>query len=385
MNTYMPLPVTFIKGEGCWLYDENNNKYLDAVAGIAVCSLGHCHPSITQAVTEQVSSLVHTSNLYGIQHQTELAEKLTHISGMDSVFFGNSGAEANEAAIKLARLYGNNKGVKNPSIIVMENSFHGRTLATLTATGNRKVQAGFEPLVPGFTRVPYNDIEAIETVLSNQSNIVAILVEPIQGESGVNIPADDYLNEIRDICDEHELLMMLDEIQTGICRTGEFFAFQHNNIVPDVMTLAKALGNGLPIGACLAKGAAADVFQPGNHGSTYGGNPLVCKAAIVVIETMQDLNLAKQAEKIGADLITSFTASLEGVNGIKEIRGKGLMFAIELEQDCPQLVKLALEDNLLINVAANNTIRLLPPLTINEEEIKILVDKLSTLIKNFLS
>ena len=285
MHNYAPLPVTFKKGEGALLWDTEGKMYLDALAGIAVCALGHAHPAVTKAICEQAGNLVHTSNLYGIGNQQALADKLTSLSNMDNVFFSNSGAEANEAAIKLARLFGHSKNIDQPAIIVMEGSFHGRTMATLTATGNRKVQAGFEPLVQGFIRAPYNDIEAIKNIASNNPNVVAVLVEPIIGEGGINIPADDYLNQIRNICDANDWLMMVDEIQTGICRTGEWFAFQHNGITPDVMTLAKALGNGVPIGACLAKGKAATLFQPGHHGSTYGGNPLVTSAALAVIET----------------------------------------------------------------------------------------------------
>ena len=287
MHNYAPFPVNFEKGEGAVLWDTEGKTYLDALAGIAVCSLGHAHPAVTKAICDQAGKLVHTSNIYGISNQQELADKLTQLSGMDNVFFSNSGAEANEAAIKLARLFGHSKNIDQPAIIVMEGSFHGRTMATLTATGNRKIHAGFEPLVQGFVRAPYNDVEAIKSIAKNNPNVVAVLVEPITGEGGINIPADDYLNQIREICDENNWLMMLDEIQTGMCRTGKWFAFQHNNITPDVMTLAKALGNGVPIGACLAKGEAAKLFQPGNHGSTYGGNPLVTSAALAVIKTCE--------------------------------------------------------------------------------------------------
>lgn len=385
MNTYSRLPVTFVKGEGCWLHDDKGNKYLDAIAGIAVCSLGHCHPAVSKAICEQANTLIHTSNIYGIEHQSELANKLTEMSGMDKVFFSNSGAEANEAAIKIARLYGHKQGIKKPQIIVMENSFHGRTLATLTATGNRKVQAGFEPLVPGFIRIPYDDIETLETTIANQKDVVAVMLEPVQGESGVNIPEDDYLNKVREICDQHKLLMMLDEIQTGMARTGKFFSCQHNGIVPDVMTLAKALGNGVPIGACLGKGEAAELFMPGNHGSTYGGNPLVCKVALNVVDTMQQGQFDQKAKALGDYLLAGFNKELADVEGIKEIRGKGLMLAIELDEPCAELVKLALDYGLLINVAGNTNIRLLPPIIMTNAEADELISKLSGIVKTFLS
>ena len=312
MPTYSRLPVTFERGEGAWLLDENNNRYLDALSGIAVCSLGHAHPAVHRAICAQSEKLLHTSNIYKIAAQERLADKLTEKSGMDNVFFCNSGAEANEAAIKLARKYGHERGIENPAIIVMEKSFHGRTLATLSATGNSKVQQGFAPLVEGFVRVPYNDINAIKQALDQNKNIVAVLVEPIQGEGGVNIPAADYLNRIRSLCDQHELLMMLDEIQTGIGRTGKFLAFQHNNIIPDVCTLAKALGNGVPIGACLARGKAAQLLTAGNHGSTFGGNPLACSAALAVLATLDEENLIEQAQQKGQAICAGFIEHLQG-------------------------------------------------------------------------
>lgn len=384
MNTYGRLPIAFEKGEGCYLWDTNGNKYLDAVSGVAVCSLGHAHPAVSKALCEQANTLVHTSNLYQIPKQTQLGDKLFELSGMERVFFSNSGAEANEAAIKLARLYGHNNGIKDPLIIVTENSFHGRTLATLSATGNRKIQVGFEPLVHGFVRVPYNDIEAIKHVAKNNKNIVAILVEPAQGEGGVNIPDANYLNEIRTLCDEHNWLMMLDEIQTGMCRTGQWFAHQHNKIKPDVMTLAKALANGVPIGACLANGKAAEVFKPGNHGSTFGGNPLACAAAIATIEAMESSNLKTQAAESGKYLVSQLANKLDSIPGIVEIRHKGMIIGIELDRPCAELVTKALEKKLLINVTAQNVIRLLPPLNIGKEEIDFLVSTLSELIKEFL-
>ena len=287
MKTYSPLDVTFERGEGAYLWDSDGEKYLDAVSGIAVCNLGHSHPAVASTISEQAAKLLHTSNLYNIGNQQKLADRLCELSGMDRVFFSNSGAEANEAAIKIARLYGHNRDIDKPSIIVMDNSFHGRTLATLTATGNRSAQAGFEPLVKGFIRVPYDDLEALQTIAGNSTGVVAVLVEPIQGEGGVNLPAPDYLNRVRDLCDRQGWLLMLDEIQTGMGRTGKLFAFQHSPIQPDIMTLAKGLGNGVPIGACLARGKAAELFKPGHHGSTYGGNPLVCSAALAVLDTLE--------------------------------------------------------------------------------------------------
>ena len=384
MTTYNRLPVTFKKGQGSWLWDDNDKKYLDALTGIAVCSLGHAHPAVTQAITNQAKTLVHTSNLYGIDNQQQLGDKLCQLSGKDNVFFANSGAEANEAAIKLARLYGHKKGIDKPLIAVMENSFHGRTLATLSATGNRKVHAGFEPLVQGFVRLPYGDIDAIKQA-SNNPDIVAILIEPVQGEVGIHIPAKDYLTKIRELCNEHDWLMMLDEIQTGMGRSGKMFAFQHQDIHPDVMTLAKALGNGMPIGACLAKGKAATLFAPGNHGSTFGGNPLACAAGLAVVDQLEKNNLSQRASELGKNIVNGFCQELEGVKGIKEIRHLGLLIAIELECNCTELVKKALDDGLLINVCSENTIRLLPPLTMSNEEAGLLVDKLTGLIWAFLN
>ncbi|NOX93231.1 MAG: aspartate aminotransferase family protein [Gammaproteobacteria bacterium] len=386
MHTYAPLPVTFEKGEGVWLWDTAGKRYLDALGGIAVCGLGHAHPAVTGAICQQAGQLIHTSNLYGIAHQQALADKLTTLAGMERVFFSNSGAEANEAAIKIARLHGHTLGVEQPTIIVMESSFHGRTLATLSATGNRKVQAGFEPLVSGFLRVPYNDLDAIAAVAKNNQSVVAVLVEPIQGEGGIRIPDDDYLPGIRALCDENNWLMMLDEIQTGMGRSGHWFAHQQqDNATPDVMTLAKALGNGVPIGACLARGAAAQTFQPGNHGSTYGGNPLVCRVALSVIETIEKDKLCERAGSLGAQLLGAFNEKLSGVEGVIEIRGRGLLLAIELDRPCAELVKIALDDSLLINVTAGNVVRLLPPLVMSDDEATQLVGQLSTLIRDFLS
>ncbi len=385
MTTYARLPVTFEKGEGCWLWDTEGKKYLDAISGIAVCNLGHAHPSVTHALCEQAGKLVHTSNLYGIANQQALGEKLTALAGMDRVFFCNSGAEANEAAIKLARLYGHKKGIENPTLLVMENSFHGRTLATLSATGNRKVQAGFEPLVKGFLRVPYNDLEAIENVARHHPEVVAVLVEPVQGEGGVNIPEDKYLSAIRVLCDKHNWLLMLDEIQTGMGRTGRPFAFQHEEFQPDVITVAKGLGNGMPIGACLARGEAAELFQPGNHGSTFGGNPLACAAALAVVDTLQEQQLAARAEELGLRMLTAFELALGDQEYISDIRGLGLMIGIEMDRPCGELVGMALERGLLLNVTAGNTIRLLPPLVLSDDDADHLVQRVAELIAEFIA
>jgi acetylornithine aminotransferase len=383
MPTYGRLPVTFERGEGAWLFDQNNNRYLDALSGVAVCSLGHAHPAVHQAICKQSEKLLHTSNLYGIAVQEQLADRLTEKSGMDNVFFCNSGAEANEAAIKLARKYGHEQGIENPAIIVMEKSFHGRTLATLSATGNTKIQQGFAPLVEGFIRVPYNDIDAIKQAIESHNNIVAILVEPIQGEGGVNIPAADYLNQIRGLCDQHKLLMMLDEIQTGVGRTGKFLAFQHNGILPDVCTLAKALGNGIPIGACLARGNAATVLTAGNHGSTFGGNPLSCCAALAVLAVLDAENLIERAALHGDAISMGFKEQLHNNKHVVDIRHKGLMIGIELDRPCAELVQAALQQKLLINVTNEKTVRLLPPLIINDQQIIQLIETLSALIQTF--
>lgn len=384
MTTYTRLPVEFEKGEGAWLWDTAGKQYLDALSGIAVCGLGHAHPAVAAALADQASKLLHTSNLYGIPLQTALAEKLCAISGMDRVFFSNSGAEANETAIKIARLYGHSRGVTCPAIIVMENSFHGRTMATLTATGNRKVQAGFEPLVRGFLRVPYNDIEAIEKIAVTKSDTVAILVEPIQGEAGINIPDADYLEKIRAICDRQEWLLMLDEVQTGMGRTGRWFAYQHCNIKPDVVTLAKSLGNGVPIGVSLARGKAAEIFQPGNHGSTFGGNQLVCRAGLTVIETIENDKLVDRAAELGTRITDGLRKALNGMPGIIDIRHQGLMIGIELGRPCDELVNQALDTGLLINVTVKRVIRLLPPLILTDEQADLIVDKLGKLIRGFL-
>lgn len=385
MNTYARQPVTFVRGEGVWLWDDAGNRYLDALAGVAVNGLGHAHPALTQAVCEQARSLIHTSNIYQVQRQEQLAQRLCELSGMDKVFFCNSGCEANEAAIKLARLYGHGQGIATPTIIVMEKSFHGRTMATLTATGSRKVQAGFEPLLTGFVRVPYNDIEAVRQVAEHNHEVVAVLVEPIEGEGGVQIPNAGYLSELRQVCDANGWLLMLDEVQTGVGRTGTWFAFQHAHIHPDVMTLAKGLGSGVPIGACVARGAAADVFKPGNHGSTFGGNPLACAAGLATLQAVEDENLLANANLIGAALVAGFERELAGVSGVKAIRGVGMMIGIELDRPCGELVKTALVAHLLINVTADSVIRLVPPLIMNADEAALLVSSLSPIIREFLS
>lgn len=380
MPTYGRLPVTFTKGEGAWLWDQNNKQYLDALSGIAVCNLGHAHPAVHEAISKQSKTLLHTSNLYGIEPQEKLASQLCQLSDMDNAFFCNSGAEANEAAIKIARIYGQEKGIANPAILVMNQSFHGRTMGTLSATGNPKVQEGFTPLLDGFIHVDFNDIHAIKTALQLHQNIVAILLEPVQGEGGVHIPADNYLNEVRAICDQNELLMMLDEVQTGIARTGAWFAFQHNNITPDVCTLAKALGNGVPIGACLAKGKAAKLLTAGKHGSTFGGNFLATSAALAVLKTIESENICQQAMDKGLAINNKLTTALKSNKHLIEVRNKGMMIGIELDTPCSQLVQLALDAGLLINVTNNSTIRLLPPLIIDNSQIDLLIDTLVTLI-----
>ena len=384
MATYKRLPVTFARGDGVWLWDTDGKRYLDALSGIAVCGLGHAHPAVRDALCEQAGLLVHTSNLYGIAEQERLGAMLTERAGMDRVFFANSGAEANEAAIKLARLHAHRRGVENPAILVTEGSFHGRTLATLSATGNRKVQAGFEPLVQGFVRVPYDDVEAVEIAAENRSNIVAILVEPIQGEGGIRLPADDYLPRLRAICDREGWLLIFDEIQTGMGRTGRFFAHEHVGARPDVITLAKGLGNGVPIGACLARGAAAEVLTPGSHGSTFGGNPLACRVGRAVLETIDAAHLVENAARQGTYLLDAFRESLAHVSGVAAIRGRGLMIGIELDRPCGELVVSALDAGLLINVTAERVIRLLPPLILEQPEADQLVRELTHLIEGFL-
>lgn len=380
MPTYARLPVTFSHGEGVYLFDTEGRRYLDGISGIGVNGLGHAHPAVTAAIRDQADKLVHTSNLYGIGPQEQLAEKLAAVSGMEKCFFGNSGAEANEAAIKIARLYGHNRSVEKPAIIVLEGAFHGRTLATLSATGNRQIQAGFEPLVSGFVRAPREDIEAIRQIAANNPDVVAFLAEPIQGEGGVNPLSAEYLQAVREICDEQGWLMMLDEVQTGNGRTGTYFAYQGMDFTPDVVTTAKGLGNGVPIGACLARGAAAQVFGAGHHGSTYGGNPLVSATALAVIETITGEELLANASRMGALIREVITSDEEAAARIIDIRGEGLMLGFELDRECPDLVMKALDAGLLINVTAGKTIRLLPPLVISEQEARELAEGVANLI-----
>jgi len=385
MNTYSRLPVTFVKGEGVWLWDDRGERYLDALAGVAVCGLGHCHPRLTRAICEQAGTLIHTSNLFHIEKQERLAERLTELSGMDNAFFCNSGAEANEAAIKLARLYGHNKGISLPTIVVMERSFHGRTMATLTASGNRKVQAGFEPLLSGFVRAPYNNLEAIAQVAANNKDVVAVLVEPFQGEGGVNIPEAHYLQGLRNLCSQNGWLLMLDEVQSGIGRSGKWFAFQHSDIMPDVVTLAKGLGGGVAIGACLAKGTAAEVFKPGNHASTFGGNPLACAAAIETLKVIADEGLLEHATKLGDFMRDRLRNQLADVPGVVQVRGQGLIVGVELSVPCVELVRKALEKKLLINVTSDKVIRLLPAFVMQQHEAEQVIDITCLLIKEFLN
>ena len=385
MTTYGRQAIAFSRGEGSWLWDLEGKRYLDCVSGVAVSGVGHAHPRLVAAISAQAARLIHVSNLYEIPEQERLAERLCDLAGMDSVFFCNSGCEANEAAIKLARLYGHHKGVESPAIIVMEQAFHGRTIATLSATGNRKVQAGFEPLLTGFVRVPYNDLAALDQVAAVNPNIVAVLVEPVQGESGVHVPDDGYIPHLRNICDAKGWLLMLDEVQTGMARTGKWFAHQHLGIKPDVMTLAKGLGNGFPIGACLARGAAASVFTPGKHGSTFGGNPLGCVSALTTIAIIEDEGLVERAGRIGDKIRTGIATKLAGTIGVKAIRGKGLMIGIELDRPCADLVIRGFEAGLLVNVTADTVIRLLPPLNLKDAEMHTLIEGVVVLIKTFLS
>jgi acetylornithine/N-succinyldiaminopimelate aminotransferase len=384
MNTYNRQPVAFTHGEGVWMFDENGKRYLDALSGIAVNTLGHAHPRLTAALTAQVGRLMHTSNVYRVREQEALSDKLTALAQMDDVFFCNSGCEANEAAIKLARLYGHQKGIDSPAIIVMEQAFHGRTLATLSATGNRKVQAGFEPLVSGFVRVPFDDLAAVEAVAQNNPNVVAILFEVIQGEGGINICHTEFLQSLRRLCDAKGWLFMLDEVQSGVGRTGKWFAHQHAGIKPDVMTLAKGLGSGVPVGACLTTGPAFGVFKPGNHGSTFGGNPLACAAALTTLEVIEQDKLMANAAKQGEAIRAGFKAALAGVAGIVDIRGEGLMIGIQLDRPCGDLVRQALDAGLLINVTAESVIRLLPALIYGDADSRLLVDTLAPLVKKFL-
>ena len=383
MSTYQRMDVGFVSGQGPWLVDERGERYLDALSGIAVCGLGHAHPRIAQVVAEQAARLVHTSNLYRIPLQEKLAQRLAGIAGLERAFFCNSGAEANEAAIKICRKLAHQKRLENPVIVVMDGGFHGRTLSTLSATGNPKVQEGFAPLVAGFHCIPYDDVQALLDLEGGPEQIVAVMLEPVQGENGVVAPRPGYLQALRTICDRNGWLLVLDEVQTGLCRTGAWFAYQYENIRPDIATLAKSLGNGLPIGACLAAGTAADLFTPGSHGSTFGGNPLAAAAALTVIELMDEQKLAARAAELGTIMLARFKAELGGLKEVIEVRGKGLMIGIELARPCAELVARSLERRLLINVAAEKVVRLLPPLIISDAEMNEIVDVVCALIKDF--
>lgn len=380
MNTYGNRTTTLVRGEGPYVWDSEGKRYLDALSGIAVCGLGYSHPAVTAAITAQAGKLLHVSNLYNIEPQIAAGKALVEISGMDNVFFSNSGAEANEAALKLARKFGQEKGISTPEVITTENSFHGRTMATLSATGNKKIKVGFAPLVSGFVHVPYDDIEAIKAAAT--PNTVAVMVEPVQGEGGVRVPSAIYLKELRKLCDERGWLLILDEIQTGNGRTGKYFAYQHFGILPDVVTTAKGLGNGVPIGACLARGPAAAIFQPGNHGSTFGGNPLACNTALTVVKTIVEQDLPARASQLGERMLRNFRNALADVPGVTDIRGCGLMIGIQLDKDCPELVEKAKRAGLLINVTAGSTIRLLPPLIISDDQADDIVRILVELIKS---
>lgn len=383
MATYKRQPVAFVRGEGCWLWDSDGTQYLDALGGIAVCALGHAHPEIAAAIAEQAATLLHTSNLFRVPLQEKLGTELTRVTGMDNAFFTNSGAEANECAIKLARLYGNKRGVELPTIVVAENSFHGRTLATLSASGTRKIQAGFEPLVRGFVRVPYNDLDALHNVARNSPQVVAIMLEPIQGEGGIRMADAAYLQAVRRLCDQHQWMLILDEIQTGMCRTGAWLASQRVDVKPDIVTLAKALGNGVPIGACLAHGEAAQLFAPGNHGSTFGGNPFACRVALTVVQIMERSKLGLVAQQQGAALLNKLRSALVDNPLVADIRGAGMMLGVELARPCAGLVEIALRQGLVINVTADTVIRLLPPLIMSDHECDMLVERLVRALDQF--
>lgn len=384
MNTYARQPVAFSHGDGVWLWDTSGRKYLDALSGIAVNTLGHNHPALVAGLRDQVGKLIHTSNLYQVTLQEELAAALVRLSGMTNVFFCNSGLEANEAAIKMARKYGHEQGFARPKIIVFEKSFHGRSLATLSATGNEKVQKGFEPLVEGFVRVPLNDLAAIEQAGRDHPEISAVFLETIQGEGGIRPSQIEHLKSLRALCSQRKWLLMLDEVQCGIGRTGKWFAHQWADVVPDVMPLAKGLGSGVPIGAIVAHGIAASIFEPGNHGTTFGGNPLAMRAGLETIRAIESEHLLDNAAARGAQIHNGFEQEFSGVDGVREIRGQGLMIGIELVRPCAELVGRARDAGLLINVTADNVIRLLPALTINEKEAAQIVSILAPLVRNFL-
>ncbi|CAM4390838.1 MAG: Acetylornithine aminotransferase [Legionella sp.] len=383
ITSYNPMPITFTHGEGVWLYDDQGKAYLDGLSGIAVCGLGHAHPDVTKTIQEQAAKLLHTSNTFHIKQQELLAEKLTSMAGMEQVFFANSGAEANEAAIKLTRLYGHKKGIETPSIIVMERAFHGRTMATLTASGSRKVQAGFEPLVPGFIRAPFNDIEAIRTIAANREDVVAVMLEPIQGEGGIYAAEEGYLRAVAKLCEQHDWMLILDEIQTGNGRTGKLYACMHHDIQPDILTTAKGLGNGVPIGACLMSKKATDLFKPGNHGSTFGGNPLACATALTVLEIIERDKICDLVTRNSALLMDKLIQNLGEHPHVKAIRGKGYMIGVELDRPAMDMRNIGLANGIIFNVTADTVVRLLPPLTITEEEIDELVKRLTQTINQF--
>ncbi len=383
-DTYARLPMTVARGEGCWLWDQNGERYLDAVSGIAVCSLGHAHPRLAAVIAEQAARLVHCANVVHIPEQAALATELARISGLDRAFLGNSGAEAVECALKIARRHAHERGIERPAVLVTGDAFHGRTLAALSASGNTAIQAGFGPLVDGFVRVPFGDAEAAAEALEAHPEIVAVMVEPIQGEGGVRVPPDGYLRALRAACDHHDALLMLDEIQTGMGRTGRWFAFQHEDgVLPDVMTVAKALGNGMPIGACLARESVAALLQPGSHGTTFGGNPLACRVGLEVIAIMEEHDIPARAGKLGAALVQRLRDGLADTPSVVDIRGRGLMVGIELDRPAGELKQAALARGLLMNVTRGTTIRLLPPLTINEDELEQLADTVIGLVKEF--
>ncbi len=389
MNTYANLPVHLARGEGVWLWDEDGRKYLDGLAGIAVNTLGHGHPRLVAAIADQAAKLIHSSNVYKVRLQETLADKLAALSGMDKVFFCNSGLEANEAALKIARKYGHDRGIAHPEIVVYDNAFHGRSIATLSATGNVKVQKGFEPLVPGFVRVPMNDIGALEQVAVERPGVVAVFLEAIQGEGGITPARVEYLKAIRALCDQQGWLLMIDEVQCGIGRTGKWFAHQWAGIQPDVMPLAKGLAGGVPIGAVVAKGAAAEVFGPGNHGTTFGGNPLACRAALETLSVIEDEHLLANAEHVGQTIRSVFSRELSSVAGVLDIRGRGLMLGIELACPCAEIPKRALQYSadygLLVNVTQDRVVRLLPPLVMNDGEATMLAEGVVALVREFLA
>jgi acetylornithine aminotransferase len=380
MNTYNRKKVSFVKGDGVYLWDDQNNKYLDALCGLAVTSLGHSHPDVSSTIHKQSQTLIHTSNAFIIKQQEILGERLCKLTGLANAFFCNSGAEAVEAAIKIARKYGNDQHIETPKIIVMENSFHGRTLAALSATGGEKAHKGFYPLIDGLLRVPYNNIQEVEKLAKQNNDIVAILLEPIQGEGGIKIPDDDYLSKLRSLCDANNWLLMVDEVQSGFCRTGKWFGYQHSKIIPDVVTVAKALGNGIPIGACLTNKKSSTVLTPGSHGSTFGGNFLSTSVAIQVLDIMREKNLSKNARLMGLYIEKELKEKLAKYSIVKDIRCRGLMIGIELRVKCLELVEEALKNRLVINVTKENTIRMLPPLIINKSEVDIIVNVICKII-----